>query len=1157
MMYWAKRQKNLFPDAVLLTLLTPAIAPLNGDRRKVINIAWKVEPAGTLRAALDLFPKTRRVVVVCGANEDALPFLDVARKAFAPWKDKLDFEYTQEMTYEQMLLRISKLPPDAIVICSSYFTDTTGRSFAPIEVITKVSQISTVPVFGVLDVFLGRGIVGGLLLKTEAIGIQAGKTALDYLSGRLKLVEPVTTFHTPSRMMFDWDELIRWKADVSERPEDSIVINRPLTLWGQYKAEVVGVTVAFATLIVLAGVLLIMNRRLKSMQVAASQSENRFRVLVENLPVRVFIKDRNSVYVNCNPGYAKDVRIDVEEIQGKTDFDFYPDELAEKYRLDDQRVMDSRRGEELEENYIRDGQQRWAHTLKTPLADEVGHVTGILGVYWDITDRKEMEESIEERTRFSEILIENSAVATFVLGPDHRVLFWNKACENLTGVSAIHMVGTDDHWKPFYEDKRPCLADLVIDGSSDKMVQLYQIGWTSTLVPEGLHAEGWYRNLGGKDRYIVFDASPIRNNKGELVAAIEILQDISEGRLAEDAFRKSQEEQRSIIETAMDGFLMTNLEGRILGANATYSKMSGYSKQELLTMGISDLEAQETVEEIASHIRKIRQLGQDRFESKHCRKDGSVFAVEISVQLRLDDGGRLIVFISDISLRKESESERERLMSAIEQAGEAIIITDSRGTIQFVNPAFEQTTGYSRDEAVGKTSRIIKSGNHDEQFYRNLWDTISDGRIWEGRMVNKRKDGTLYTEESTISPVRDAAGRIVNYVAVKRDITEQLQLSAQLQQAQRLESVGRLAGGVAHDFNNMLGVILGHAELAMMQCNPSEKVHGHLKVIQDSAHRSADLTRQLLAFARKQTVAPKVLDLNDSVSGMLKILMRLIGEDIHIAWLPGRNLWPVKMDPSQIDQILANLCVNARDAIEGVGKVTIETKDIAFDEEYCAMHQGFIQGDYVMLAVSDDGCGIDQDSIGHLFEPFFTTKAVGKGTGLGLATVYGIVKQNEGFINVYSEPGKGSTFKIYLPRFAEEAVESIGPRTTGVAKGNGETILLAEDEAAILNMTRTMLEDLGYTVLTASTPGEALHQAVIHAGKIQLLITDVVMPEMSGRDLEKQTGDITSGLKCLFMSGYTADVIAHHGVLEKGVKFIQKPFSMQELAAKVREALHA
>jgi two-component system cell cycle sensor histidine kinase/response regulator CckA len=337
--------------------------------------------------------------------------------------------------------------------------------------------------------------------------------------------------------------------------------------------------------------------------------------------------------------------------------------------------------------------------------------------------------------------------------------------------------------------------------------------------------------------------------------------------------------------------------------------------------------------------------------------------------------------------------------------------------------------------------------------------------------------------------------------------------------------------------------------------DPAQPLFADLQEIQKAARRSADLTRQLLAFARKQTIAPKVLDLNETVESMLKMLRRLIGENIDLSWLPGNNLWPVKVDPSQIDQILANLCVNARDAIAGVGKVTIETKDSTFDETTCAAHAGFVPGEYVRLTVSDNGCGMDTETRAHIFEPFFTTKGVGEGTGLGLSTVYGIVKQNNGYIDVDSAPGQGTIFKIYLPRHAGQVVEDRKAASAEIPKGSGETVLLVEDEPAILNIAKRMLELLGYSVLAAHRPAEAIRLAEAHVGEIHLLMTDVVMPEMNGRDLAKTLLSPYPRLTALFMSGYTADVIAHRGVLDEGVCFIQKPFSIKDLAAKIRQAL--
>jgi CheY-like chemotaxis protein len=362
---------------------------------------------------------------------------------------------------------------------------------------------------------------------------------------------------------------------------------------------------------------------------------------------------------------------------------------------------------------------------------------------------------------------------------------------------------------------------------------------------------------------------------------------------------------------------------------------------------------------------------------------------------------------------------------------------------------------------------------------------------------------------------------------------------------------------VAHDFNNMLGVILGHSELAMKRLDASNPIHTSLKSIHTAAERSADLTRQLLAFARKQTIAPKVLNLNQTIEGMVKMLTRLIGEDIDLAWRPGKNLGAIKMDPSQIDQILVNLCVNARDAIGDTGKVTIETNTATFDAAYCAMHADFVPGEYVLLAVSDNGCGMHPETVSRLFEPFFTTKDTGKGTGLGLATVYGIVRQNNGFINIYSELGQGTTFKVYLPLHATTIEQTPQTGTVESAVLGHETILLVEDDSMHLEITKHMLETLGYTVFPAATPDEAIRIAGTLDGKIHLLMTDVIMPEMNGKDLNRNMLSLDPNLKCLFMSGYTANVIAHHGVLDVGIHFVQKPFSMNDLAEKLREVLES
>jgi len=514
--------------------------------------------------------------------------------------------------------------------------------------------------------------------------------------------------------------------------------------------------------------------------------------------------------------------------------------------------------------------------------------------------------------------------------------------------------------------------------------------------------------------------------------------------------------------------------------------------------------------------------------------------------------------ISDREKAEEAlRQSEERYRILVDNASDSFYLSDMSGRFLDANEAACVGLGYTREELLDLSIPDVDL-NHDPDQLAMVLGSLVRNEPRNIESVHKRKDGTTFPVEVRIRFFGSEEKPLL--LSLARDITdrkrveeEREKLQAQLNQAQKMESVGLLAGGVAHDFNNMLGVILGHTEMALDEMDPTEPYFAGLQEIRAAAKRSADLTSQLLAFARKQTVAPRVLDLNEIIEGMLKMLRRLIGENIDLAWLPKAGVWPVKMDPSQLDQILANLCVNARDAISDVGKVTIETGNVAFDEAYCAAHPGFVPGEYVLLAVRDDGCGMDKETLGKLFEPFFTTKEAG--TGLGLATVYGIVKQNDGLIDVCSEPDDGTTFTIYLPRHTGEAqqVQKEGPAKP--ADRGHETILLAEDEPAILKLTAMMLERQGYVVLAASTPGEAIRLAREHAGTIHLLMTDVIMPEMNGRDLAKNLLPLYPDLKRLFMSGYTADVIAHRGVIDEGVNFIQKPFSSQDLAVKMRQAL--
>ncbi len=512
----------------------------------------------------------------------------------------------------------------------------------------------------------------------------------------------------------------------------------------------------------------------------------------------------------------------------------------------------------------------------------------------------------------------------------------------------------------------------------------------------------------------------------------------------------------------------------------------------------------------------------------------------------------------------EIEAGRARYFDLYNLAPVGYCTLSEQGLILEANLTAVSLLGTARSALIKQPiSRFILKEDQDI-YYLHRKQLFETGEPQECELRLVKSDGAHFWAHlrGTAAQAEDGTPvcRVILSDTTQRKLAEEKnkKLQAQLTHAQKMESVGRLAGGVAHDFNNMLGIILGYTELAMDRVEPDEPLHADLEEIRKAALHSADLTRQLLAFGRKQTITPRVLDFNETVEGILTMLRRLIGEDINLVWIPGHGLWPVKMDPEQINQILANLCVNARDAIADVGKITVETNNTILDDEYCALQAGNLTPDeYVTLTVSDDGCGMDGKTLLLVFDPFFTTKEVGKGTGLGLATVYGIVKQNNGSINVYSEPDQGTTFKIYLPRYAaktEPLPETVPVQAT--ARGH-ETILLVEDEPAILKMTTIMLKRQGYTVLTASFPGEAIRLASEHSGRIGLLLTDVIMPEMNGRDLAKHLSSICPNVKCLFMSGYTANVIAHHGLLNENEQFIQKPFSLKNLGVKVREILDA
>jgi PAS domain S-box-containing protein len=662
-----------------------------------------------------------------------------------------------------------------------------------------------------------------------------------------------------------------------------------------------------------------------------------------------------------------------------------------------------------------------------------------------------------------------------------------------------------------------------------------------------------YSAIGGEPRFVV------------------LVRDITDRKQAEAELTESTERFRILIDTVPDlaihGYRM---DGTATYWNATCTRLYGYTAEEAIGKNLLDLIVPPELHNAVRANIKAMKLGATSFPPGELvlrRKDGSrVHVYSGYAVIRLANRPPQF-FCMDIDLTARLQAEKalresESRFHLMFERHDAImmLIEPQTGAILDANEAATRFYGYPKSKLCSMAINEINVLPAD-QVAAELQRALNEQRkffVFPHKLAN----GNVHTMEVHSSPIlfqdRPVLFSILHDITERRRAEEERRkLQDQLAQAQKMESIGRLAGGVAHDFNNMLGVIMGYTEMAMEQVDPALPVHGDLTEILKAARRSADLTRQLLAYARKQTVAPKVLDLNETIAGSLNMLRRLIGENLELVWQPGSALWAVKIDPMQIDQILTNLCVNARDAIRGVGRISIQTGNVAVGAAGLVGQVELVPGDYVELKIADTGCGMDEDMLGHLFEPFFTTKGMGRGTGLGLAMVYGIVKQNAGVIEVKSKPGRGAVFTIYLPRHAGPLDQPPETQPVQIQPARGQTILLVEDEPALLSLCRSILERLGYPILAAANPIAGIQLAQAHVGEIHLLITDVVMPEMNGQDLALRLAVRHPNLKRLFISGYTADIMAQQGVLEEGIQFLQKPFTQADLIAKVQAVLEA
>ena len=914
--------------------------------------------------------------------------------------------------------------------------------------------------------------------------------------------------------------------------------------WEVLRQIAPSVMIFFPLATVLLGVILSDQRARREDMQRLRESEDRFQLFLEGAPAAIAMLDTRMCYLAASNRWYSDYGIIDQDIIGRSHYEIFP-EIGDSWKAIHQRCLAGESAAREEDAFERaDGRTDWLRWAIKPWRLATGEVGGIIMFTEVITERKEAALSLVAANQLLESTFESLSDAVLVIEtPSRTVVRCNAAVQQVFGHPPESLLGRNTQL--LYENDAAYAAVGRAARSAMEQGRIYR-------------EEVVLCRADGTRIDAEMTVSAIRHDRDWRTGVVSVIRDISARKESDRALSRMAERQTAILESITDAFCTLDHEWRFTYLNSEAERHLLRSKDALIGRVAGEVFSEAAGGDIKLHLaRAMNEQVTVHFETYY-----APFEQWFEVHAYPSEEG-LAVYFRDISERVRAEKElrevSKRLQDVLDFSPLLITEIDTEGRYLLANAAAAELLNRDAKDVIGRRIHEFLPGDA--------------GRFME-RLDAVRRGGaplviedTLYVPEArtyttTLFPMMDDAGQVVSIGGIAQDITDQkaaeaerTRMESQLLQAQRMEAVGRLAGGVAHDFNNMLSVILGHTEMALLALPQDDFLRRELEEIQQAATRSADLTRQLLAFARRQAIAPRALDLNEAIEKLMSMLSRLVGENIVVDWRPGATLPQILADPTQIDQILANLTVNARDAIVGNGQMRIETAAASFDVAYCAHNPDHVPGDYAMLAVTDDGCGMDEATLSQVFEPFFTTKAIGGGTGLGLATVYGIVQQNKGFLTVRSAPGRGSTFRIYLPAHTEGQASPSPASDRSSAPHGAETVLLVEDEAALLNLSRRVLERLGYTVLAAAAPREALALATSHEGEIHLLITDVIMPEMNGRELWKQLVALLPGLRTLFISGYTADIIGRQGAIDGEVHFLQKPFKIDQLATRVREIL--
>ena len=1105
-------------------------------RKNMTGVNEQADLRGNLLLIQRMHPLCRRVVVVTDDTTTGRRVQAEVHQLIAEQgEDGLQVELLYDVTLGELAESVRQLDEQTVVLYTFFFRDRDGIFVDEERGARLVCSQSAVPVYGAWNFNLNHGIVGGYLISGYDQGVAAAQKALRILTGTPASEIPVT-YDSPVRCRLDYRQVERLKIPAGRIPDGCEVVNRPGSFYAAYKDFIWNVALSFCMLsLALVGVVYGLLR--------ARRSSLEYRTFFENSSDAMLVIS-NGRFVKCNKSAVEMLGYEHKPELLRT----HPSVISPTEQPDGQSSFE--KAERMMALAYENGTHRfeWVHLRKdgseipvevslTAIRNEQGDQ--LHTVWRDLTERKRADQAlVENQERLQSVL----RVAPVGIGMvrDRVLINVNPQVCEITGYFYEELIGQSARMLYVTEEE-------FLRVGQEKYDQISERG-TGTVETQWMRKDGEIRD-------VLLSSTPV--NVEDLASGVIFTAlDITKRKQAEEAVKASAHKLALHVEQTPLGVILWDLDFKVAEWNPSAERIFGYSQNEAIgrhARFIVPEEAQVHVDAVWDQL--LSGTGGTRSTNENITKDGRTILCEWYNTPLVDHTGKVIgvaAEVMDVTERRQAEVERNQLMLAIEQSDDIVVITDAEANIQYVNPAFERITGYDRDEVMGQNPRILQSGRHTDAFYRKMWETLLSKKSWSGQLINKRKSGSIYTEDATISPVCDRQGNIVNYVAAKRDVTHELELEDQLRQAQKMEAVGQMAGGIAHDFNNLLQVIGGYAELSLMDASEDNPCVSALNEIQDASMRGKQLVSQLLAFSRRQVIHPVDLNLNQVIDKLLKMIRGIIGEHIDLDFIAGHNLATIHADHGLMEQVLVNLCVNARDAMPNGGKITVETENVLIDGDYVAMHHWATPGRYVLLSVSDSGCGMDSRTQEHIFEPFFTTKEVGKGTGLGLSTVFGIIKQHNGHVSVYSEPDRGTIFKIYLPTVARKASE-VNRRVPETVKGGTETLLVAEDDETVLKLAELLLTDAGYTVFTARDGKEAIRVFEENADKIDGVMFDVVMPRMGGKEAMDRILELRPGLPHLFASGYSENAVHTNFIQKRGLHLLSKPYQAESLLRMVRE----